>query len=724
MEILNDSGLAPAYMVGSVRSKGPTLTFLVKGAFSLAPGSVAEALEEPAFPHGDKFYEDDPEEQGAPRYSSDFVPFKPAADLLVVGSCWAPRRGEKQCVARVRCGRVQASLLVTGDREWSSGLLGGSASEAEAFERIELRYENSYGGEGFAANPRGKGAAAIEVDGRKRRPMPNLMDPERPVASLRGKHEPVGFGPTSAHWEPRSGMLGTFDDAWLEKRWPWLPEDVDWRYFNAAPEALQIQGYLHGDEEVSLENLHPEHRTYDFRLPGIQPRLFVDDRERGYGEVPLELDTCWVDMDAEQLVLIWRGVRPVADEFFDELVGLHLVQESMADEPGDVARYERKYREGDRKPAPPPAEGPTPAERLAEKRARAEAEQAKALSAAGVEIPAPRERTEEELADEARLLEIYGVKLPEAAPEFTRGDVEALARAGESLAGRDLTGLELDGIDLSGADLKGALLRGVPLEGANLSGADLSDAVLVQCSLRGAVLTGCRLDGADLADACLDGADLSEASLARTSCSRASMRAVRMDRCQGAAAIFADCTLDECSALDADFSDADFSTASLEGARLLRATLVEARFNGVRARGSDFRGACLRQAQFSDGANLSHGIFRRTEAADSIWDGAQLQEADFAYAQLPGAALSKAQMEGAGLYAVEMRGACLTQSSLKGADIRETNLFEAALDHADLRDADLRGANLYGAETYASRFEGTRFEGANLQNTKLAGGRR
>ena len=456
-------------MVGSVRSKGPTLTFLVKGAFSLAPGALAEALEEPAFPQGDQFYEDDPEEQGAPRYSSDFVPFKPAADLLVVGSCWAPRRGERQCVARVRCGRVEASLLVTGDREWSSGLLGGSASEAESFERIELRYENSYGGEGFAANPRGKGASAIEIDGRKRRPMPNLMDPERPVASLRGKHKPVGFGPTSTNWEPRSGMLGTFDDAWLEKRWPWLPEDVDWRYFNAAPEALQVQGYLNGDEEISLENLHPDHRIYDFSLPAIQPRLFVDDRERGYGEVALELDTCWIDMDAEQLVLVWRGVRPVADEFFDELVGLHLVQESMADEPGDVSGYERKYREGDRKPAPPPVEGPTPAERLAEKRARAEAEQARALSAAGVEIPAQRERTEEELADEARLLEVYGVKLPETPPEFTRGDVEALARAGESLAGRDLTGLVLDGIDLSGADLKGALLRGVPLGEANLS---------------------------------------------------------------------------------------------------------------------------------------------------------------------------------------------------------------------------------------------------------------
>ena len=65
MEIVNDSGLAPAYLVGSVRSKGPTLTFLVKGSFRLVPDGLAEPEDEPAFPHGDLFYEDDPDERGA-----------------------------------------------------------------------------------------------------------------------------------------------------------------------------------------------------------------------------------------------------------------------------------------------------------------------------------------------------------------------------------------------------------------------------------------------------------------------------------------------------------------------------------------------------------------------------------------------------------------------------------------------------------------------------------
>src|SRR5262249_42887785 len=145
---------------------------------------------------------------------------------------------------------------------------------------------------GFAKNPVGCG----RCDG----PAPNIEDPARP-------DEPAGFGPLAPTWAPRKDLIGTYNGDYRKTRWPWFPKDFDWAHFNAAPRDQQLDQHPRGDEELTLENLHPKSSNYRCKLPGLRVRGFVQDiapdDPRRFREVPLVLDTLWVDADRELLVL-------------------------------------------------------------------------------------------------------------------------------------------------------------------------------------------------------------------------------------------------------------------------------------------------------------------------------------------------------------------------------------------------------------------------------------
>ncbi|MEZ4551059.1 MAG: DUF2169 domain-containing protein [Desulfobacterales bacterium] len=137
----------------------------------------------------------------------------------------------------------------------------------------------------------------------------------------------------------RRSKLGTYKGNWLKDRWPWYPMDFDWGHFNAAPADMQAEGYLKGDEPLFFENLHPEFSTYHSRLPSIRPRLFVNKKEltdqEGFQfmEPKLNLDTLWVDMEAETLVLVWRAVISVLSENYDEITDVFIAAEQLEDSP-------------------------------------------------------------------------------------------------------------------------------------------------------------------------------------------------------------------------------------------------------------------------------------------------------------------------------------------------------------------------------------------------------
>ncbi len=62
-----------------------------------------------------------------------------------------------------------------------------------------------------------------------------------------------GVGPVSRWWKSRLQYAGTYNEVWREKRYPYLPDDFDERFYNSAHPDMIYTGFLSGDENISLE---------------------------------------------------------------------------------------------------------------------------------------------------------------------------------------------------------------------------------------------------------------------------------------------------------------------------------------------------------------------------------------------------------------------------------------------------------------------------------------
>ena len=50
-----------------------------------------------------------------------------------------------------------------------------------------------------------------------------------------GQVPPMAFGPIGRAWQPRPNYAGTYDQKWLDERFPFLPDDFDERYYQRRP---------------------------------------------------------------------------------------------------------------------------------------------------------------------------------------------------------------------------------------------------------------------------------------------------------------------------------------------------------------------------------------------------------------------------------------------------------------------------------------------------------
>lgn len=768
--LLGNPELRAGWITGRWEFPAHSLHLIAKATYDLRPGAAAQPCPEPWDLTGDLHHDDDPE--ASLYYESDFAYYKPQADLLLVGGCHAPAgRPTERCDVEFGVGGWSKRLRVTGERRWvlPFGPLS-PASPAESFTRVDLRWENAAGGGRSRWNPVGKGRRRERDDeGRLLRPVPNVAAPGRAAWTPWSGDRTAGFGPVHRTWKPRTQRLGRYRRRWRKTRFPWFPENFDWHHFNAAPADQRWPGYLHGDEELRFENLHPEHARYASSLPGAGARCVLREAEDGEGgggalrEVPLRLDTLWVDMEAEKLVLVWRGITGVRAPELEELAQAFFFLEPLAAEPAALDAVERRMREteaamygGGEEPAepePPPERidvlaemaaaqeqlgamlaaaglsedvltGPTPPrpERLEAVRAQLladfadEAEVVERLRAWTPPAPPSEAELAEQLAD-------LGVELPaeetRAAP-LDREGVERRAAAGESLAGQDLSGLDLSGLALGGVDLQGARLAGTVLRGADLSGADLRGADLAGADLGEAQLVAARLDGADLTEAVLAGADARDACFDGTTADRVDASGL-------------------CAA-GASLLRADWVAAQLTGADLSRAVLSEADLGASRLDGANFSDAKLDAATLEravgerwvadradlsglragGGTRLPGARLEDCTAPGSTWEGADLSGASFAGSLLAGADFTACSLGGADLSRCDVREGRFDRADLRGSRLVHMNLFRGSFERADLGDADLRGANLYEVEFLDAERSGANLREANVRATKLA----
>lgn len=714
MDFVNESGLEAAWIVNKIDPPAFSLTALVKGTFRLRAGEEALLAEEQITLTGDEFESEDPTKPL--RYASDFAPFKPRTDVLLVGTCHSPN-GRPVTNARVslKIGPLDKSLAVYGDRYRTKD---GFQTDPIPFIAMPLSWKLAFGGPGFDRNPLGKGIEPIRrQDGITMYPLPNIVSTGRPARLQPDSVEPAGFGPIPAMWPQRLQKFGTFNDRYVKERWPGNPEDMDWGFFNTAPENQQIEGYLRGDEDLFAENLHPTIAQYRSRLPGLRVRCFINERVRAHNElreILMHLDTVWIDMDEETLVLVWRGNTEVRTKKLIECEHFFVATETLTQPPVDreqimwllgeaLARQEEEEEELEPEEEPEEEKAEEPEQEDSEEETESESmTAADAADSSG--------QTDSEVSGEAE------PDPPEDIP-LTMDRVKLMIAQRESFAGCDLSGLYLAGLDFSGFDMQEAILEGAVLVRANLSQANLAGAVLAGANLREARCINTVFSEADLTEAWITEADLSNADMTGADLTKARLRLAIMGGVNAAAATFCEADLSDAKLDGSDLTAADFCDARLHRTDFKRANLTDATFENAWGRHVRATGAVLRKVRGAE-ALMSEADFRECVADESVWEFAQLYAANFSYALLNGAEFSGAYLGRAVFDAAELREARFHEARLRGAHMHRCNLLDASMDQADLTEAILSESNLFGATLKDSVLDRTNLAGANLRRIK------
>src|SRR6185503_6645163 len=136
-------------------------------------------------------------------------------------------------------------------------------------------------------------------------PAPQIEAPDDPIGEIGQVHQPQGFGPICRAWLPRRALAGTPDEAWRTQRWPELPLDFSFDFYNSAHPDLIHPGYLAGDEDVVLEGIDP-HGPLRFYLPGRRIDLLVKQMFGAYRKARLVLDTPLIDVPSDRAHITWR----------------------------------------------------------------------------------------------------------------------------------------------------------------------------------------------------------------------------------------------------------------------------------------------------------------------------------------------------------------------------------------------------------------------------------
>lgn len=251
------------------------------------------------------------------RFESSIAPYKPKTDILVTANAYSPSgQSERQWIAAIQFGELQKEILVTGPRKWLRGIAGWSLTDIEPAQSVPVKYEHAYGGsyrvngetKSWEANPVGVGFADPKTDGPIPAPQILPLDTQRldfgkPIAT-------EGLGPVAPPWTPRKERAGTYNVVWEKTRWPDLPEDFSFQFYNTASHGLTLNGFANGTERVRLTNLNPV-RELDFELPHFELATLLRFEDGRVIPGPIVLDTIHIDAIQELVFLTWRGVFPV-----------------------------------------------------------------------------------------------------------------------------------------------------------------------------------------------------------------------------------------------------------------------------------------------------------------------------------------------------------------------------------------------------------------------------
>lgn len=347
MRLYNETPYHVRNRVAMYQVKRPFMAVIIKGTFKLdrdAPATPLSPDKQAKISSATTYLDDIGTSDKTP---TDVAPFKPRADCLFIGSAHAPDGNPVQVLeARFVVGPMSKTLSVYGDRQWVREADGTvQLTEPRPFNEVPMRAEYAHGGLDSTHNYHGLGFEPLGAEPGASVSVANIVPEGQTAISWEHDIPHAGFGMLAPMQQPRRALLGTTDKHWSLRRRPLPPKDFDPLFFNAAPLDQQIDGYLAGDEEIALLNLHPDESDFRAALPGRRVRCFVnrtmdsdDPSKHIFAEVKTVLDTCIVDVPAETLTLVWRGTLEIVGRHHDRIDHLLVVDEPV-NEPATPESY-------------------------------------------------------------------------------------------------------------------------------------------------------------------------------------------------------------------------------------------------------------------------------------------------------------------------------------------------------------------------------------------------
>ncbi len=667
---------------------------------------------------------------------------KPGGEVLALGKCFAPKgRETRAATAFFSVGRLEKRVEVFGNRYFKLGRIKTGYIKPQPFLVMDLVWENAFGGPEYGENPVGKGMVpVISEKGNRLLPLPNIEDPGNLMVFPDDRPKPVGVGPMGLDWPVKLKNLGKFDRTWFMERWPGLPDDFNFEYFNLAPRDQRIEGYFQGDEMVLIRGMHPDKHEILTRLPGLRCRAFIsrqknDDQE--FLEIHNHLDTVYLIPHLNTGLIIWHGTAPVQDDEAGDVDYVAAYCESLSESPKPWDYYLQKImapeveespEEEEVLPEAPETEEPIEAPEPAPK-PPLEMKGAPAVLAALEGIITQRQaKLKEGFKDLGfepdKLKSPPAPELEPAAKETVElSPQEKLAKLERSIAEREEKhqqalkelGIEPDPITAE-KELAPPEVPVKPKTSAVQDGQAFID------SLKGTgVATPETLDEIQkLLDehkalplelaGLLAAAKISkpetpvEQPVEEPSASKTYTREeVLAGYAEGQSFAGSDLTglnLSECDLPDIDLRGAVLEKVDFSRTNLSRAKLV----------GTVLTGANLTEA------NLIQGQLSRTNASRAILTGSDMSRADMTESDFTGADLTRAK-----LVEADLSGGIFNEALLTNADCTALLASKAGFENADLNDAVFVRADLTEADMSGARMENTILSHAKARDLRLNG---
>jgi uncharacterized protein YjbI with pentapeptide repeats len=710
---------------------------------------------------------------------------KERGEVLVTGAFHSPD-GKPRPAGRVRTalGSVDKSLYVFGQRYWKRAPLTWGITDPEPMTSMPITYANAFGGPEYPLNPLGKGLPATSANAADAlEPLPNVEDPACLIGSRRDRPDPAGFGPLDMSWPQRVAKSGTYNDQWYQQRFPGLADDIDWTFFNTAPEDQQIEGFFNGDESFSIECMHPLKPLIEGRLPALRPRCFVTqnkDQQPVFTEINLHLDTIRLFPHALKGVLVYHGLVEVQHDMAKDIEHLLLAYEFRKEPPRSLMHYHdaltrrldkekgamsmlnesdligANERSGFAEMLASEAIADMKGEGLLQKKQKRRMQMdlvaVRAMIAEqGLDpdqmMPLPvqddtdpdnldfnqilsdadHHRQEAEAQLEAQLKTLGLTKAEMLEKSVTEPAPRPAFSAAQAIAAYNAMGIQDPDLEK-----KMTLMETQFRKSYRQAGHALPPVLMPPPELLGEkqqLLLDAYHAGESLHDADLAGLDLSELNLEGID-----LRGALLEDANLAGACLRNANLEGAALMRTDLSGADLSFANLRGAGLGKTILSNARLftatlAGASMVGADLSGALFQEADLQE-VDLSEAKALKADFSRARMRQSRFLEADFSQALFVGTDLTKAlfyktKLSGADFSRAVLAEAVLVQATADGCIFREADLnnlraaFQCSLAGVDFTRATLCGCNFRGADLSGACFAGADLSNSDFSETRL-----